>query len=43
MAKEEVSMSMKQKCLEWLGEVVGHVNGCVNPIEEDEVAFNPFT
>jgi hypothetical protein len=29
--------------LEGFGEVVGHVDGGVNPIEEDEVLFNPFT
>ncbi len=43
MAKEEVGVPMKEEWLEWFGEMVGHVNRCINPIKEDKIAFNPFT
>ncbi len=36
-------MSMEQYWLECFREVIIHVDGCVNSVEEHEVAFNPVT
>jgi hypothetical protein len=43
MSKEKISVSMEEKWLQRFGKVVGHVDGSVNLIKEDEIAFDSFT
>ncbi len=43
MSKKEISMLMEEKWLQRLSKVVGHVDGSVDLIKEDEITFNPFT
>jgi hypothetical protein len=43
MSEEEISVSMEEKWLQRFGKVVGHVDGSVNSIKEEEIAFDPFT
>ncbi len=43
MSEEETSVSMEEKWLQRFGKVVGHVDGSVDLIKEDETAFDPFT
>ncbi len=35
-------MTVKQIRLECLGKMTGHIDRCVNPVEEDKVMFHPF-
>ncbi len=43
MAKEVIDMPMKEYQCKRFGEVIGEVDGGINPLQKKEVPFDPIT